>query len=65
MFPFSVVFIYDYIITLGAEGTLFWRKKFSGATVLFLFNRYLVLFYTIYTIPLSMVSLSEQVRHVR
>ena len=34
--------IYDYIITLGQEIEMFWMRKFTGATALFLLNRYLV-----------------------
>ena len=35
--------IYEYLITLRRETQLFWRGKWTGATVLFLFNRYLSL----------------------
>ena len=39
---------YDYVITLDHEINLFWKRKFTGATILFLLNRYLlVLFYII------------------
>ncbi|KAI0730559.1 hypothetical protein C8Q76DRAFT_715190 [Earliella scabrosa] len=38
----SFVF-YEYIITFTSEVELFWKRGFSGATVLFLVNRYLVL----------------------
>ena len=35
--------IYEYLITLRREAQLFWRGKWTGATVLFFFNRYLSL----------------------
>ena len=43
-----VVVLYEYIITVGAEVELFWRKKMTGAVALFLVNRYLTLGYFIY-----------------
>ncbi|KAI1783671.1 hypothetical protein LXA43DRAFT_1045563 [Ganoderma leucocontextum] len=39
--------VYEYLITVGAEVELFWRRKITGASVLFLTNRYLVLFYNL------------------
>ncbi len=39
--------MYEYLITVGAEVELFWTRKITGATVLFLTNRYLVLFYNL------------------
>ena len=39
--------MYEYLITVGAEVELFWRRKITGASVLFLANRYLVLFYNL------------------
>ncbi|KAI0794594.1 hypothetical protein C8Q74DRAFT_1406799 [Fomes fomentarius] len=56
----SVVFIYDCLLTIGAEGSLFWRRKATGASILFLFNKYLVLFYTVYSIIFLVVSLPDQ-----
>ncbi|RPD65002.1 hypothetical protein L227DRAFT_275606 [Lentinus tigrinus ALCF2SS1-6] len=45
---FSIVFfIYDYIITIGREVDLFWTRKVTGASVLFLFIRYGTLVYKI------------------
>ena len=37
----SALFFYDYALTIPQEVNLFWRGGFSGATVLFLSNRYL------------------------
>ncbi|PIL30350.1 hypothetical protein GSI_07535 [Ganoderma sinense ZZ0214-1] len=39
--------VYEYLITVGAEVELFWRRKITGASILFLTNRYLVLFYNL------------------
>lgn len=36
--------VYEYIITFSEEVQLFWRRKPTGAIVLFLLNRYLLLF---------------------
>ena len=47
LFSSTGVLVYDYILTLGQELQLFWKRKLTGATVLFLINRYLFLFYII------------------
>ena len=39
--PITVLLFYDYILTLDKEVRLFWKRKISGASLLFLFNRYL------------------------
>ncbi|RPD73123.1 hypothetical protein L226DRAFT_614371 [Lentinus tigrinus ALCF2SS1-7] len=44
----SVVFIYEYIITFGTEVELFWTQPKTGATMLFLLNRGIVMFFTWY-----------------
>ena len=33
--------MYDYLVTFGREVELFWTRKFSGATILFLANKYI------------------------
>ena len=38
-----VVIFYDHLITTEREIDLFWNHKFSGASALFLTNRYLIL----------------------
>ena len=40
---FTVLLVYEYIITFGQDVQLFWRRKWSGATALFFLNRYLPL----------------------
>ncbi|KAI0718852.1 hypothetical protein C8T65DRAFT_736894 [Cerioporus squamosus] len=42
-----VFFLYDYIITFGREVELFWTRKVTGASVLFLLIRYGTLLYKI------------------
>lgn len=39
---FAATVIYHYITTFTTEVDLFWRRKFNGATFLFLGNRYLL-----------------------
>ncbi|RDX51236.1 hypothetical protein OH76DRAFT_1417317 [Lentinus brumalis] len=38
-----VFLLYEYTITFGREVDLFWTRRFSGATVLFLANKYITL----------------------
>ena len=40
-----VILVYDWLVTLDEEINLFWRKKKTVATYLFLFNRYVPLVY--------------------
>ena len=40
--------IYEQFITFDQEVDLFWKRKFTGATALFLANRYLILVVNIY-----------------
>lgn len=39
----TALFIYEYLITFSTEVQLFWEKTFTGATILFLTNRYMAL----------------------
>ena len=39
----SALVFYDYAITLGQEIHLFWKYKVTGATILFLLTRYLLI----------------------
>ena len=52
--------MYDYTITFPYEVRLFWRRKATGATLLFFANRYLTLFYYIFLISTN-VSMSDAV----
>ncbi|CCM06021.1 uncharacterized protein FIBRA_08265 [Fibroporia radiculosa] len=42
-----MLLLYDYILTFAQEIQCIWRRKFSGATVLFFLNRYLSIIYRI------------------
>ena len=52
--------IYDHVVTVTYEVRLFWRKKATGASLLFFANRYLALFYYIFEITTN-VSMSDAV----
>ena len=54
-----VVYIYDWIITIDIEHRYFWSGPWTGATALFLFNRYVALLYTVYTIASSRWSIPD------
>ena len=41
---FSIALLaFEYLITFGQEVELLWKRKLTGASVLFFFNRYLIL----------------------
>ncbi|KAI0644308.1 hypothetical protein C8Q79DRAFT_928077 [Trametes meyenii] len=44
LFSVLALLCYEWLITFDREIALFWRRKFTGATVLFLTNRYLPIF---------------------
>ncbi|KAI9063139.1 hypothetical protein FKP32DRAFT_1572420 [Trametes sanguinea] len=53
---FALIF-YEYIITIDREIALIWNRKLTGATILFILNRYLALLkYPIYIVGLQSVS---------
>ncbi|KAH9919748.1 uncharacterized protein BXZ73DRAFT_80267 [Epithele typhae] len=43
----SVILILDHFLTFGREVNLFWNRRVSGPTVLFILNRYLALIFRI------------------
>ncbi|RPD73140.1 hypothetical protein L226DRAFT_572578 [Lentinus tigrinus ALCF2SS1-7] len=51
------MFIYEYVITFGAEVDLFWTKRLTGATVLFFLNRGIVMFYTWYDLIVGLFTI--------
>ncbi|KAI0824151.1 hypothetical protein BC628DRAFT_1446651 [Trametes gibbosa] len=51
---------YEYAITFGLEVGLFWRRKITGATVLYLAIRYLALFNYAFLGALTFASISTQ-----
>ncbi|RDX51355.1 hypothetical protein OH76DRAFT_1401672 [Lentinus brumalis] len=55
----SVFFCWEYCITFNDEVELFWKRGFSGATALFLVNRYVVLTVNILNL-IGYATLSDQ-----
>ncbi|KAI0730620.1 hypothetical protein C8Q76DRAFT_792771 [Earliella scabrosa] len=47
-----VFLLYEYTITIGQEVDLFWTRRFSGATILFIANKYLTLLNHLFDISL-------------
>ena len=52
--------MYDYTVTFPYEVQLFWRKKATGASLLFFANRYFTMFYHIFDISTN-VTMSDAV----
>ncbi|KAH9848729.1 hypothetical protein C2E23DRAFT_738700 [Lenzites betulinus] len=50
--PYSALLAYDHLLTFSGEVQFVWGRKFSGATVIFLLNRYITLFNKI-LLPIS------------
>ncbi len=60
---FAAFVVYEYIITFDREVSLFWRRRFTGATLLFLLNRYITLLTQIMdSFSTSKVLRSDEVR---
>ncbi|KAL1938174.1 hypothetical protein VTO73DRAFT_11818 [Trametes versicolor] len=53
--------VYEYVITLDQELALFWRRKKTGATCLFLANRYLTLLCFAWLGSATFATMSDQV----
>ena len=57
-----VLVLYEFLITFSAEVNLFWRKKFTGASILLFINHYVVLFYNLFSMwsywPITNLSVS-------
>ena len=53
--------MYEYVITFDREVQLFWRGKWTGASILFFLNRYLGLLSPVLT-ALELVRMSDKVR---
>ena len=41
--PCVALIFYEHMLTFGDEVEMFWKRKFTGATAMFLLNRYLIL----------------------
>ncbi|KAI0730625.1 hypothetical protein C8Q76DRAFT_792776 [Earliella scabrosa] len=61
-FAVLALVIYDYAITLGAEIDLFWTRKPTGATALFVLNRYLLVLDYIFNI--ATIERSSEIAYV-
>ena len=57
-----VLFVYECLITFGDEVALFWTRRFTGATVLFVSNRALVMWAHVFTMITSYIPISAQVK---
>ena len=59
--------MYEYLLTLDQEVNLFWRRKLTGASVLYFLNRYLLLLlYAMETSsPVFSRTASEKVRDLK
>ena len=57
--------LFEYCITLDQEVDLFWGQKITGASVLYLSNRYLPLFCSLWWVPWWRQSLSFNVSYSR
>ena len=65
-FYFGVVLVlYEFFITFTEEVELFWNGKITGATVLFLANRYLTIAAQVYNLFASFLPLSMAPSKVR
>ncbi|RPD57194.1 hypothetical protein L227DRAFT_613812 [Lentinus tigrinus ALCF2SS1-6] len=56
----TVVFLYECLITFGDEVNLFWSRPFTGATVLFVSNRAIIVWTHIFAMFASYIPLSLQ-----
>ena len=59
---YTVLLFYDYILTLDKEVGLFWKKRISGASLLFLCNRYLTLLTQMFDMVQFTTDMSDEVR---
>lgn len=47
----TALLAFEHTITFGSEVELFWKQKWTGSSIIFLLNRYLVLLYNCLNIP--------------
>ena len=45
MFVHAVIVLYDFALTTGDEVRLFWNRRISGSTALFMLNKWLNVLY--------------------
>lgn len=58
----TVLLFYDYILTFDKEVGLFWKKRISGASLLFFCNRYLTLLTQMFDMMQFTTDMSDEVR---
>ena len=58
----TVLLFYDYILTFDKEVGLFWKKRISGASLLFFCNRYLTLLTQMFDMVQFTTDMSDEVR---
>lgn len=58
---FTVLLIYEYLITIGEEAKYFWKRKSTGASAIFFLNRYVPLTFNVLGFA-SYAFMSDQVR---
>ncbi|RPD57187.1 hypothetical protein L227DRAFT_578097 [Lentinus tigrinus ALCF2SS1-6] len=56
----TVLFIYECLITFGDEVALFWARRFTGAALLFVSNRALVMWAHVFTMITTYMPISQQ-----
>ena len=56
---------FEYLLTFDQEVKLFWRKRLTGAGVLFLANRYTTIIYTSYLMLMNLVPEAYKTSQVR
>ena len=59
----SVLILYDQLTTFHYELDLFWRRRFSGPSLLFFTNRYLGVIYYVAMVPIRIAPAFVEVGH--
>ena len=59
----AALLVHEYLITFHWEVELFWNRRMTGAVLLFLANRYVVLATLTFAVSGVMVSFPRDVRH--
>ena len=51
LYTHAAFVVYEYLVTFSNEVQLFWGRDITGASILFFINRYMMLFYAIFSLP--------------
>ena len=57
----AVIVLYDFALTTGDEVRLFWGRRFTGATALFLLNKWVNVLYFLFAVA-GYFEMSDAVR---